>query len=143
MPNSRKKPGWNKMLKSFLLFVSVLTAAILSGCGGNLIKLYEVDNGKTIPCSTGDTIEIRLPGNPSTGYTWQTGRMANDEILVLTEKTFEQVEAPGRNLVGVPGTYIFRYEVTGRGSEGIQLHYLRTWENLPPSGIYEVLVQAE
>ncbi len=131
--------GFRKLLP----ITAAATALLTAGCGGKLIRLTEVDNGRIIPCGPGSVVEIALPGNPTTGYSWQPARMPADSVLVLTENRFRQYEAPGKNLVGVPGTYVFRYEVTGAGAEGIQLHYIRTWENLPPSGIYEVLIRAE
>ncbi len=127
-----------------LLPLAAAAAALLTaGCGGGIIRLTEVDNGKVVSCSPGSVVEIALPGNPTTGYSWQPARMPADSVLVLTENQFRQYDAAGKNLVGVPGTYVFRYEVTGKGSEGIQLQYIRAWENLPPSGIYEVLIRAE
>ena len=70
-------------------------------------------------------------------------RPPSDEVLVLKKETFEQVKS-GRNMVGVPGTFLFRYVVTGRGSEGIRLEYRRSWEkNKEPSGRFEVLVRSK
>ncbi len=119
-------------------------ALLLAGCGGDVIRLTEVDNGKNIDCSSGSVIEIALPGNPSTGYSWQPARSPADTVLVLTNSSFRHYSnSKGQVMTGVPGTYVFQYEVTDTGTEGIQLHYLRTWENLPPSGYYEVLIRAK
>lgn len=70
-------------------------------------------------------------------------RPPSDEVLVLKTESFDQKES-GRNMVGVPGTFVFRYVVTGKGSEGIRLEYRRSWEkNKEPSGRFEVLVRSK
>lgn len=125
------------------LISALLLAFFCTGCGTTVHTLLETDNGKNIRCSSGDIVEIRLPGNPSTGFTWHPAGLPSDTVLVLKQDTFETAAPRGNKFVGVPGTFIFKYEVTGKGSEGIRLVYSRKWENVAPSSFYEVLINAD
>lgn len=128
------------MLKQ--LVVAAVCALCLCGCGPNVIQLTEVDNGRTISCSKGDQIVVTLPANPTTGYVWQSLRTPSSEYLVMTKSMFHPADDQGRQMVGVPGTYSFQYTVTGNGKEGICLIYCRIWEDAPPAGRFEVVVDA-
>lgn len=129
-------------MRSAGYFLTALAALFLCGCGADMIVLDETSNGKIIDCSKGDIIEIRLPGNPTTGYSWQQARRPVNDIVVLKKETFQTKESD-RKMVGVPGTFFFQYEITGRGKEGISLHYKRPWDPNSTSGKFEVLLDAD
>lgn len=118
-----------------------IAACLMASCDPAIIQLTEVDNGHTVDCSSGDTIEIRLPGNPTTGYLWQQEMEPSSTVLVLKKDTFLTAESE-KAMVGVPGTHLFIYEVSGKGKEGIKLIYVRPWEK-KPIGHYQVLINAK
>ncbi|KXS19524.1 hypothetical protein M427DRAFT_143288 [Gonapodya prolifera JEL478] len=87
--------------------------------------LTEADASKALDIAPGETIEIRLKGNPSTGYIWESSETVGAE---LTESSYENYNTQGR--VGASGTFWFRYHI--RSSGHIRLIYRRPWE--PSSG---------
>jgi len=131
------------MNKLFAILSAGFMMMILSACSHKVHQLDETYNGKTIDCSPDDVIEVRLPGNPTTGYQWMQTQQPSDQVLVLTKEDFELVNSD-RKMVGVPGTYYFRYVVSGKGNEGIRLQYRRSWEkNQEPAGRFDVLVRSK
>lgn len=130
-------------MRMISLFIAAVCALfILCGCGADLIVLDETSNGKIIDCSKGDIVEIRLPGNPTTGYSWQQERRPVNDIVVLKKETF-QTQENNRKMVGVPGTFFFQYEITGRGKEGIRLQHKRPWDPNSTIGRFEVLLNVK
>lgn len=117
-------------------------AAALPGCGPDILALTEMDNGKHLTCAAGDVIEIRLPGNPTTGFSWAEAAAPSSAVLVKTGEEFRMLKSK-QPLVGAPGTFFFKYKVTGKGEEGIRLQYRRPWETSPPQSRFEVLIRAE
>ncbi|MBW1797368.1 MAG: protease inhibitor I42 family protein [Deltaproteobacteria bacterium] len=56
-------------LSPLILFCLII---LLSGCSaGNPIQLYQIDSDRTIKIKPGDTLEIVLDTNPTTGYQWK------------------------------------------------------------------------
>lgn len=130
------------MMKRICLFVAVLAALVLlCGCSPDVILLNETSNGKIIECSKGDLVEIHLPGNPTTGFVWQQTRRPVNDVVVLKQDTFVTKDG-NQKMVGVPGVFIFQYEITGSGKEGISLQYKRPWDPNSVMGKFEVLLNA-
>lgn len=123
-------------------FAAVFLLLLLCGCGPELIALNETHNGQIIDCSKGDIVEIRLPGNPTTGYVWQQSRRPVNDVVVLKQEKFTEKDST-RQMVGVPGTFFFRYEITGRGKEGISLQYKRPWDANSTTGKFEILLNVD
>jgi len=59
----------HKLHLSIILFGLII---LLPGCSaGNPIQLYQIDSGRVIKMNPGDTLEIVLDANPTTGYQWK------------------------------------------------------------------------
>lgn len=127
-----------------LAFAALLAAALLSSaCRSEVFQLNEMDNGRILVCAPGDVIEVRLPGNPTTGYMWMQARQFDNRILVKTGDEF-LIDQTKQNLVGAPGIFFFSYQVMEKGKAGLRLEYRRPWEeNQPPASRFEVLVDAQ
>jgi predicted secreted protein len=80
---------------SRLVFVLATVALIvlLAGCGsaagGQTIKLTEADAGKSVDLAPGDTLEIALAGNPTTGYNWEVESVDSAILRQVGEPQFE------------------------------------------------------
>lgn len=84
------------------------------------------DSGKTVIVKPGNTIEINLEGNPTTGYSWSAD---GDGLKVVGDPNGTYVmdeAAPG--MVGVGGTFTFTYEAATDGIYTITAEYARPWE---------------
>jgi inhibitor of cysteine peptidase len=123
----------------------VVIAALVSGCGDGdepgtePVVFTESDDGRTVPAAVGDAITIRLSENPSTGYSWTLRQSSGLKLLV---DDFEQPTA-SPEVVGAPGTRVFKLEVTGTGSQVVQAVYHRSWETQDDAGAQEFLLTVE
>lgn len=92
--------------------------------------LTDSDNNKTIQITRGSRIEIKLLGNPTTGYRWGLPAIKSqgalpDTVLVVLNKYM-----PNRPmLVGSGGTHTFTIEFTASGNFDLRFPYKRGWES--------------
>ena len=81
-------------------------------------------DGQAIEMLLGDTLELRLPENPVTGFRWhlQTG---GDPVLALVGDSF----GPGDGTPGQGGIHWWRFQVVQTGAAVLELSYRRKWEH--------------
>jgi inhibitor of cysteine peptidase len=78
-----------------------------------------------------DLLVVRLPSNPSTGYSWKI-RSGTGKVLALTRRTY--VPPRDTTRVGAPGTDVFRMRAAARGKTVLRIVYVRPWEpGAPPA----------
>ncbi|HBE79583.1 MAG TPA: hypothetical protein DDW65_17675 [Firmicutes bacterium] len=94
----------------------------------------ETDNGKTIHLMPDQTLELSLPTNPSTGYTWQYVQKPNPDIL---KEARHFLVAQGKN-PGSPSVEYWIYHPVGIGATPIVLQYSRSWSKEPPVNTFQV-----
>jgi len=82
------------------------------------------DKGGTIQMKLGDTLEVRLSANPSTGYMWYL-HPKSTALLKLAKQTQTDPEEPG---VGRPILQVFTFEPRRVGDGILLLRYVRSWE---------------
>jgi inhibitor of cysteine peptidase len=116
-----------------LLVLGMASAA--AGCGGQsntaagTVKLTEADNGQPISVKVGDTVEVTLAGNPTTGYSW-TSSMSDTDKAVLQqqgEPVYVQ-QSTDPSVVGAGGTFTFAFKAVAAGQPTIKLDYARPFE---------------
>jgi inhibitor of cysteine peptidase len=88
------------------------------------ITLSENDSGKTIEVTQGDTIEIRLPENPTTGYQWAVEEV-DENILTLQSSEYVLPQDPR---IGEGGTRVVQFQAKQARSGEVALKYWREWE---------------
>ena len=74
----------------------------------------------------GQQFRIVLPGNPTTGYTWQYTTIGDDALNI---KGGFQSSNPG--LTGAGGQFIFIGTAIAPGRETVVFTYARPWEHDP------------
>ncbi len=90
--------------------------------------ITDADKGRTIHLKVGETFELRLGANPSTGYMWYLEKESTP-LLKLVHQTQTEATEPG---VGRPVFQVFKFEAKQRYGEGVlHMHYVRSWE--PPA----------
>ncbi|MFA5148808.1 MAG: protease inhibitor I42 family protein [Candidatus Omnitrophota bacterium] len=125
------------------VFAVVVSAAVIAGCAQpgsrEAKKLIERDSGKTIEMRTGNSILIELPGNPTTGYTWEVSSVDPSILHKLGDFKF----STNSNVIGSPGKMALRFRVVGEGRTTLALAYRRSWEkNVAPEKTFSVNVIA-
>jgi inhibitor of cysteine peptidase len=97
----------------------------------------EADAGSTVELRVGDTMEVVLDGNPTTGFSWETAAVDASVLKQLGDPGFQ----PDTSLLGSGGKFTFRFEAVGSGQTLVRLIYHRPWEkNVPPEKTFEVTV---
>lgn len=110
--------------------VALVVLAMLGSCSGESdLTLTEDDHLSEVDLETGDTFEVRLESNPSTGYAWEIADTGTGAFLELLSEEFEEPE--GTDLVGAPGTEVFEFEAIDTGAGILRLEYIRSFEDLP------------
>lgn len=123
-----------------VLFALILIAAGCASNGKETKTIGASDAGKTIGLTAGDTLEVTLEGNPTTGYTWEVASVDTSVLKQVGEPAF----TPVSTLVGASGQVTLRFEAVGSGKTTLQLIYHRSWETgVAPLHTYEVTVQVE
>jgi predicted secreted protein len=74
----------------------------------------DADKGANLQISAGDSLEVHLNSNPSTGYMWY-----------VHPQSKTQPTQPG---VGRPIMQEFRFQASQKGDGVLLLHYVRSWE---------------
>jgi inhibitor of cysteine peptidase len=99
-------------------------------------KITARDVASTVQMKLGDTLEIALEGNPTTGYTWAVA----SKVAQLQQQGEWELKRDS-NLIGAGGTIILRFKAVREGEATLQLIYHRVWEKgVPPVKTFEVKV---
>jgi predicted secreted protein len=92
----------------------------------NNITLGPRDNGRQVEVRTGDTVTIRLPENPTTGYQWQLAAdsAALGMVASLVHKNFTP---PAPAAAGAGGERELVFTIRDAGSTQLRLLYKQPW----------------
>ena len=108
--------------------VVVLLMLLLAGCNESAqTRLYAEDDGGQAEVELGQTVEVALRSNPTTGYRWEMVE-PGDGVLVQEGEAEVQQEAKDRQLVGAGGVEILRFKAQAVGQTTLELVYRRPWE---------------
>jgi predicted secreted protein len=94
--------------------------------GDSLLVIDENSDGKVIKARVGVTVEVRLPGNPTTGYAWKC--LSYSKSLPLADESFEPSQP---QTVGSGGTFSFFFLpdlFAAGGAHVVKFAYFRSWE---------------
>ena len=124
-------------------FLSILLFGLffsLTACAATAIKLGESDNGTTINLNTGDKFTLTLPGNPTTGYSWEISEIDSTLIELVGEPAYET----DSNRIGSGGMFTFTFKALSAGRSNIKLIYHRSFEQgVEPADIYQVTLDVK
>lgn len=87
----------------------------------------------------GETFEIELPSNQSTGFSWHY--MPNEKSLVDSVKVSYEVSS--KNAVGVSGIETWEFLAKEKGQESLLFEYKRSWENIAPAKTKTIHIKIE
>ena len=75
----------------------------------------------------GDLVAISLKGNPTTGYSWRTAKLDGKAIEQAGDPKYTTDPHP-KGMVGVGGTFVFKFNAAKAGKTAVNLEYVRPWE---------------
>jgi inhibitor of cysteine peptidase len=109
--------------------LALLTITGLSQAAQAATKVItDADKGGEVHLKVGDTLEVRLSANPTTGYMWYIEKESTP-LLKLVHQTQTDTTEPG---VGRPVVQDFTFEPRRSGDGVLRLHYVRSWEKPTP-----------
>ncbi len=98
----------------------------------------EADADKPIQVSIGQTLQLRLPSNPTTGYSWNAQQTPAE--LQLDQSAYA-ADPQGKNLAGAGGYQTIEFAAKFAGTGELKLEYRRPWEkDVPPAKTFSVTV---
>ena len=104
------------------------------------ILVEEPDSGSILYLTQGDSLSVKLPANPTTGYTWS---IAANAPSVLQPSGDPRFEPPPSQRPGAGGFQTLDFRVAGGGAALLQLVYRRPFEkDAPPARTWSVFVAA-
>jgi len=116
-----------------MLAAGCLLVAIMSWAGcGRRAKMVEIDksyDGREVALNIGDTAELSLGENPTTGYRWTFTSKPEPACKVVND-SFD----PGGSAPGAGGTHRWKLEAVSSGTGAVELQYLRPWEKDAAAG---------
>ncbi len=124
-------------MRILVLSLCVTMLAALLPAPLHALDLTERDNGKSITLSLGQPLSITLPGNPTTGYTWEPAALDRGMMAMEPGPSF----VPDSALAGAGGTFTFRLVPRQSGKTSLRLVYHRPWEkDVQPLRAFEVII---
>jgi len=131
------------LLRVGLAVLLVMSLALIVNCApgsdatGGVLRVGEEAAGTTVNLHVGETVEVALPGNPTTGFDW--GGARSSDVITLVRDSNESTAGPG--IVGAGGVHTFVFKATSAGQDTVQLFYARPWETgVEPEKIFELHV---
>ena len=95
------------------------------------LDIQEMDSRIEALLQSGETLLIRVAGNPTTGYSWQIAGISDPTILSLQGDIEYEPKEPA--LLGAPGTFLIRVSGLREGRATLELVYRRPWEKDQPA----------
>ena len=128
-------------MKRILAWISValLLGLALTACS-KVTQADEDSNGQTVTLKSGETLRLKLRGNPTTGYTWHLG----DFDSSVLEQSGDPAYQADTLLTGSGGTYTYEFKAAGSGTVTLDFSYSRSWEEgTPPYKTFTLTVVVE
>ncbi len=128
-------------MKTVLRFSALFALLVLlASCAGRGIKIDESANGSEVTLRQGDTLTLKIEGNPTTGYTWAISEVDETILSIAGEAEYKS----GSLLIGAGGVYTFTFKAAAPGTTPLKLIYYRSFEEgVPPVETFEVNVNVE
>ena len=118
-----------RLIRTAAAMSAMLAVLALAGCAPQEMILGSDDDGEAVRVAVGEMVVVELAGNPTTGFEWTE----DDPVPTILERQsaeYVQDEAPS-DMVGVGGTYRFRYEAVAEGEDVLSFTYARPGEPPP------------
>jgi inhibitor of cysteine peptidase len=119
-----------RMIRIFAL--AGLLVVTLSGCSASSSLTLD-DNGERVALAPGDTIEVTLEGNPTTGFRWE---LVDSDPTVITTEGEAVYETQDAELVGAGGAWTWTLVAQQPGECVVQFGYHRSWEDEQPEATF-------
>ena len=116
-----------------LALISLVTAVAVTAAGctvtnnHNNMEQQTSQSQHTYTIIKGETLNITLPANHSTGYSWSVADIDNDFLVLAQKPTYNSSNANG--IVGQTGQETFQFQSIATGQTSLKLVYQRPFES--------------
>jgi inhibitor of cysteine peptidase len=118
-------------MRAILCVICLALAA--AGCDESAyLVVTDEDDGATFEVDRNERFEVRLPSNPSTGFSWTA--VPTPAVDVGEPEFVDDVS----DLVGAPGYERFEVTPLEAGSIHLVFEYARPWEDVAPEQVFEI-----
>jgi inhibitor of cysteine peptidase len=108
-----------------------------------MVHADESSNGQEVTLHPGDTLNIQLGENASTGYRWSVTEESKRSWNQTIRERDETVDAPA-GPPGQPGVRHLFFDAVEAGTAQIEIDYARPWEKgKPPARTFRLRVQVQ
>jgi C1A family cysteine protease len=115
-----------KNIQLSIFYACLLFASTLFG--QTFIQAEKVNANEVFHVNTDQVLEVRLPSNPSTGYSWFI--KDQNKLTCISPIGQERFESNNPNAaIGEAGLSIMRFIPTSKGSCDLMMVYKRPWES--------------
>ena len=111
--------------KIIALSLTAILLAVTTGCGRSDVVSVQADRDRMTDFRRGQTLEIELEANATTGYIWELADPANKDVLRQIGK-YRYIHKS--RLIGAGGIQIYRFEGLRKGQTKLVFEYRRPWE---------------
>jgi inhibitor of cysteine peptidase len=87
------------------------------------------ENGREFEITVGETFQVSLPENPTTGYRWRVCKSGAPFIVLQKEEYVEPEEDLARPRMGRGGTKFLTFKAAKLGETELALRLSRSWED--------------
>ena len=127
---------WSLLLMSGTSAQTAQPSSAVAQGDAAALTVTDNDSGKDIDLTTGQTLIVKLKGNPSTGYGWS---VSGDPAPLHLKKSYPERSKSG--MAGAPQTTVFQFSAASAGVANLSLVYRRPWEhNTAPARTFTVRV---
>jgi predicted secreted protein len=127
--------SWRWLLAALAVLLLVSGGSLLARA--DAVQLNADNNNQTVSLGQGAVVELSLPGNPTTGYSWSFAEAPDQSVLAETSHFYI---SPSQ-AIGSGGDEHWVFRAVGAGTTQINLAYSRPWEkDTPPVKTYAVAV---
>jgi len=128
------------MFRRIVLFLAIILVAAAIGLYfviGKPTNLTATDAGRQLHLRPGQTLQVTLEGNPTTGYNWLVVQVDEAVLKQVGEPEFKADSAA----LGAGGKITLRFQAVAAGNTGLLLAYKRPWEkDVPPEKTFTASV---
>jgi predicted secreted protein len=124
---------------AIILVVWVFAFGAIGISAGKTVKRAGGHSNQPVRLATGDTLEVTLDGNPTTGYMWEMSSGAT-----ILKQVGEPAFKPSRKLPGSGGKVTFRFVAGAPGRTVLEMSYHRSFEkDVPPLKTFKLTVEVK
>ncbi|MFN5745946.1 MAG: protease inhibitor I42 family protein [Methylococcaceae bacterium] len=112
---------------SIIMILQACAVPLRSGADNVIVT---ADNsGARIELKRPQLLSVRLPSNPSTGFTWSLVDINPDVLKLKGDGARFEPDRSGAGLLGAGGTEVWEFKPVAEGDTVVRFEYRRPWEH--------------